>query len=38
MIVVVKSKSGGIGAAPVYWPDGTINDPYYNARKAASGP
>jgi prepilin-type N-terminal cleavage/methylation domain-containing protein len=38
MIVVVKSKSGGIGAAPVYWPDGTINDPYFNARRAASGP
>lgn len=38
MIVVVKSKSGGIGAAPVFWPDGTINDPFYNARKAASVP
>jgi prepilin-type N-terminal cleavage/methylation domain-containing protein len=38
MIVVVKGKSGGVGAAPIYWPDANSSDVYLNARRAVSGP
>ncbi len=34
MIVVVKSSSGAVGAAPVNWPDNTNSDPYFFARQA----
>ncbi len=38
MLVVVKGKSGAVGAAPIFWPDSSSNDVYFFARKAVAGP
>jgi hypothetical protein len=38
MLVVVKGKSGAVGASPIFWPDSSSNDVYFFARKVVAGP